>query len=53
MGDESEDVMVVKVHPVIFQVIAKHCIALFIFMVAPCIDDIKFFISPTNAHKLF
>jgi hypothetical protein len=27
MGDESEAVMVVKVHPVIFQVMAKHCIA--------------------------
>jgi hypothetical protein len=27
MGDESEAAMVVKVHPVIFQVIAKHCIA--------------------------
>jgi len=24
-----------------------------IFMVAPCIDDIKFFICPTNAHKLY
>jgi hypothetical protein len=23
-----------------------------VFMVAPCIDGIKFFIRPTNAHKL-
>jgi len=27
MGDESEAVMVVKVHPVIFQVRGKQCIA--------------------------
>jgi hypothetical protein len=25
----------------------------FIFVVAPCIDDIKFFICRTNAHKLY
>jgi hypothetical protein len=24
-----------------------------IFMVVPCIDDLKFFISPTDAHKLY
>jgi hypothetical protein len=24
-----------------------------VFMVALCIDDIKFFISPTNAQKLY
>jgi hypothetical protein len=22
------------------------------FMVVPCIDDVKFFISPTNVHKI-
>jgi hypothetical protein len=25
----------------------------FIFMVVPWINDVKFFISPTNAHKLY
>jgi hypothetical protein len=24
-----------------------------VFMVAPCIDDIKLFICPTNANKLY
>jgi hypothetical protein len=31
MGDENEAVMVMNVHPVIIQVIAKHCIA-YLFM---------------------
>jgi hypothetical protein len=31
----------------------ENSLYLFFIVFAPCSDDFKFFISPTNAHKLY